>query len=97
MRTFGGIGPPKRRGTTRRRAVVPANGDLCGMRNWADKLMTNEANFIDEYQALRTEIVATYSRRATIQSVGTTLFAGLQSAAYSGLGFLDRALSSIRR
>ena len=46
--------------------------------------MAKDSHFIDEYQALRAEIIATYSRRATIQSVGTTLFAGLQSAALLG-------------
>lgn len=40
-----------------------------------------EHAFKEEFKALRDEIVATFARRATIQSVGTTLFAGLQSAA----------------
>ena len=38
------------------------------------------SSFLDEYNALRSELVALYSRRGTIQSVGTGLLAGLLAA-----------------
>jgi hypothetical protein len=41
-----------------------------------------ESQILAEYQALRDEIVATYARRATLQTLGTSLFAGLQTVAF---------------
>ena len=40
--------------------------------------------FKDEFKALRDEILTTFTRRSTMQTVGTTLFVALQSAATIG-------------
>jgi len=40
--------------------------------------------FKDEFKALRDEILTTFTRRATMQAVGTTLFVALLSAAVIG-------------
>jgi hypothetical protein len=43
-----------------------------------------ESQMLEEYRALRAELIGLMSRRATIQNIGTALFAGLQLAALHG-------------
>lgn len=44
---------------------------------------SRQDGLIAEYKALRDEILVTYTRRTSIQNIGTALFAGLQVAAFT--------------